>query len=67
MVVEIGTSATCRLLESLAARMATAIGDRFPRATVTVEVRKLNPPCPGHPQYTAARFTQAALRKPATH
>jgi dihydroneopterin aldolase len=59
-VVAVGTSGTCRLLETLAARMAAAIAEHAPGAEVTVEVRKLNPPCPGHPQYTAVRVTRPA-------
>jgi dihydroneopterin aldolase len=58
LVVGIGTSGSCRLLETLAVRMADAIIERWPSAHVTVEVRKLNPPCPGHPHYTAAQVSR---------
>ena len=57
-VVEIGTAGTCKLLETLATRMAAAVRSQAGRdASVTVEVRKLHPPCPGTPQYTAVRVT----------
>jgi len=57
VVVEIGTTGTCKLLETLATRMAAAVRQKAPAAVVTVEVRKLHPPCPGTPQYTAVRVT----------
>jgi dihydroneopterin aldolase len=63
LVVEIGTSGTCRLLETLASRMAAAIGERHPSAAVTLEVRKLHPPCPGHPRYTAVRVSRPPSRR----
>jgi 7,8-dihydroneopterin aldolase/epimerase/oxygenase len=56
-IVEIGTTGTCKLLETLATRMAAALRQRTPEAIVTVEVRKLHPPCPGTPQFTAVRVT----------
>jgi len=62
LVVEIGTSGTCRLLETLATRIASAIGERHREAEVTVEVRKLHPSCPGHPEYTAVRVTRPPVR-----
>ena len=63
MAVEIGTSGRYRLLETLATRIATAIADRYPEADVTVEVRKLHPPCPGHPHHTSVRVTRQARKK----
>lgn len=54
----IGTSQTFHLLEALAGAVAEAIRARHPAVTVSVEVRKLNPPCPGNPSYTAARVTR---------
>jgi dihydroneopterin aldolase len=58
LVVRIGTSGSCRLLETLATRMAEGIIERWP-VTATVEVRKLHPPCPGHPHYTAVSVTRS--------
>ena len=62
LIVEIGTSRTFHLIESLAGAIAFAIGERFPDATLQVEVRKLNPPCPGNPACTAVRLTHARSR-----
>ena len=59
LVDEIGTSHTYHLIEALAGAIADAIGQRWPRAAVEVEVRKLNPPCPGNPSYTAVRLIRA--------
>jgi dihydroneopterin aldolase len=55
IVVEIGTSGPHRLLESLARAMLSAIRERWPQASVELELRKLHPPCPGNPDYTAVR------------
>ena len=54
----IGTSRTFHLLEALAGAVAAAILARHPLVAVEVEVRKLNPPCPGNPSYTAARISR---------
>jgi dihydroneopterin aldolase len=56
LVVELGTASTYRLLEALAARIHDAVAARFPGARVMVEVRKLHPPCAGHPEYSAVRL-----------
>src|SRR6476659_5574976 len=57
IIVEIGESKPYRLLEKLAYEMARAIGERWPRITnVEIELRKLHPPCPGNPSFTAVRF-----------
>lgn len=55
LVEELGTGRTFHLLEALAGALARAIAERWPQADVEVEVRKLNPPCPGNPACTAAR------------
>jgi dihydroneopterin aldolase len=57
MLVEIGSSDPHRLLESLAGVMVRALRDRWPFAAVTLELRKLHPPCPGNPSYTAVRLS----------
>jgi dihydroneopterin aldolase len=46
-VLEIGTQQQCRLLETLAARIATTILQRFPIRQVTVRATKPAPPLPG--------------------
>ena len=56
MVEEIGTSRTFHLLEGLAGAMANALGERFPEMELELEVRKINPPCPGNPTFTAVRL-----------
>jgi dihydroneopterin aldolase len=55
LIVKIGTERPYRLLERVAAAMLEAIHERWPSATVELELRKLHPPCPGNPDYTAVR------------
>ena len=55
LIVEIGTSKPYRLLEALAGAMLIAIRERWPQVTVELELRKLHPPCPGNPDFTAVR------------
>ena len=60
IIVELGTSETHHLLESLARRMLDALGAKFPAASFRIELRKLNPPaCPGHPAFAAVRMQRA--------
>jgi dihydroneopterin aldolase len=47
VVVEIGTREQFRLLEALAARIASTILERFPVQRVTVRASKPSPPIPG--------------------
>ncbi len=61
LVEEIGTSHTYKLLEALAGAIVNALEARWPAASIDVEVRKLNPPCPGNPAYTAARLLRLKL------
>ncbi len=56
MVEEIGTSHTFHLIEALAGAIVRAIVAKWPTVEVAVEVRKLNPPCPGNPACTAVRL-----------
>lgn len=60
LAVELGTGRTFHLIEALAGALVDAIVEYCPQAGVTVEVRKLNPPCPGNPAYTAARLLRPA-------
>ena len=60
VVVELGTGRTFHLIEALAGALVDAIAERCPQAGITVEVRKLNPPCPGSPAYAAARLSRPA-------
>ena len=55
LIVEIGTKDPHRLLESLSGAMLQAIKRRWPSARVQIELRKLHPPCPGNPSFTAVR------------
>jgi dihydroneopterin aldolase len=59
-VVTLGTKSTFRLLEALAGAMAQAIQDLYPDVTVTIELDKLAPPCPGVPAACGVRLTRAA-------
>jgi len=64
IIVELGTSETHHLLESLGGRILDALGARFPSATFRIELRKLNPPaCPGHPAYAAVRMSRTGSEK----
>ena len=36
-------------------RCCARCGKRWPQAQITIELRKLHPPCPGNPDYTAVR------------
>jgi len=56
LLVEIGQGGPHRLLETLAGQMLTVLMERFPQASVTLELRKLHPPCPGNPSYTSIRL-----------
>jgi dihydroneopterin aldolase len=56
LLVEIGESKAHRLLERLAGKMMEAILARWPGVEVEIEVRKLHPPCPGNPDFTAVRL-----------
>ncbi len=56
LAVNIGTNNTYRLLEALAGAIGSAIQELQPSATVTVELEKLAPPCPGVPQSCGVRI-----------
>jgi dihydroneopterin aldolase len=60
LIEDIGTSHTYHLIEALAGAIASAIAERWPGLGLTVEVRKLHPPCPGNPAYTAVRLVRPA-------
>jgi dihydroneopterin aldolase len=53
MIVSLSTQKTYRLLEGLAGVLVDAIANRWPLAEVNLEVRKLHPPCPGDPSFSA--------------
>jgi 7,8-dihydroneopterin aldolase/epimerase/oxygenase len=59
IIVDLGTSETHHLLESLAGRMLDRLAAKFPGASFRIELRKLNPPgCPGHPAHAAVRMSR---------
>ena len=62
IVEEMGRTQTFHLLEALAGAMAQAIAERWPKVGITLEVRKLNPPCPGNPSWTAFRLERPPAR-----
>jgi dihydroneopterin aldolase len=62
-VVRIGTKSTFRLLEALAGAMAAAIHELYPDVTVTIELDKLAPPCPGVPASCGVRLTRTAAAR----
>jgi dihydroneopterin aldolase len=59
VVVQIGEARPYRLLEALAAEMLREMRARWPQAQIVIELRKLHPPCPGNPAYTAVRLTSS--------
>jgi len=59
LIVQIGEARPYRLLEALAAEMLREIKKRWTQAQITVELRKLHPPCPGNPDYTAVRLSDS--------
>jgi 7,8-dihydroneopterin aldolase/epimerase/oxygenase len=56
LVVRVGTATTRHLVEKVATQILDAVCACHPAATVTVELRKLDPPCPGAPQYCGVRL-----------
>ena len=56
VVVQIGEARPYRLLEALAAEMLRELHKRWPQAQIVIELRKLHPPCPGNPDFTAVRL-----------
>lgn len=56
LIDEIGTTRTFHLIEALAGALCQAIAERWPGVDIELEVRKLNPPCPGNPACTAVRL-----------
>src|SRR5262249_40230640 len=57
MLVEIGSAQPKRLLEALAFTMLSKLREKWPKAKIDLELRKLHPPCPGNPDYTAVRVS----------
>ena len=57
IAVEVGTGRTWHLIESVAGAILSAICARYPKAHVAVEIRKLNPPCPGSPTFASVRVS----------
>jgi dihydroneopterin aldolase len=57
LVIRVGTESTCHLVEKVARRILDAVCARHPSARVTVEVHKIDPPCPGAPRYCGVRLT----------
>lgn len=55
-IVEVGTTQTFKLLETLAGAIATGLHERFPRSDLSIEIEKLGPPCPGVPQCCGVRL-----------
>lgn len=56
LVIRVGTETTCHLVEKVARRILDAVCARHPTAQVTVEVDKLEPPCPGAPRSCGVRL-----------
>ena len=55
-IVDVGTNQTFKLLETLAARIAASLQERYPKTSLSVEIEKLGPPCPGVPQCCGVRL-----------
>ena len=56
MLVEIGQSGPHRLLEAIAGKMIASLRVKYPEAKISLELRKLHPPCPGNPTHTSVRI-----------
>ena len=56
LVIRVGTETTCHLVEKVARRIFEAVCARHPTAFVSVELRKLDPPCPGAPTSCGVRL-----------
>ncbi len=60
VIIDVGTGKVHHLLEALARHMLDELAARIPRATIRLELRKLNPPgCPGRPRFAAVRLTRS--------
>jgi dihydroneopterin aldolase len=57
LIVRIGTGRAHRLLESLAGEMLREMHKRWPHAQLSIELRKLHPPCVGNPTFTSVRLS----------
>ncbi len=60
VVIDVGTQRTFKLLERLAGCIAESLQEKSPTSSVTVEIEKLAPPCPGIPQCCGVRVHRAA-------
>ena len=56
LVIRVGTESTCHLVEKVATRILDAVCAHHPAAHVSVEVRKIDPPCPGSPRSCGVRI-----------
>ncbi len=55
LLVEIGSGTAFHLLEGMAGQMGRVLHSHWPTARIELEIRKLHPPCPGNPAFTAVR------------
>jgi dihydroneopterin aldolase len=62
IIVDVGTSQTFKLLETLAGNIAHTLQDEYPTAAVAIEIEKLAPPCPGVPQSCGVKLHLDARR-----
>ena len=63
-IVDVGTTRTFKLLETLAGAIGAALHERFPQSALSIEIEKLGPPCPGVPQSCGVRLKLPALHGP---
>jgi dihydroneopterin aldolase len=61
IIVDVGTTQTFKLLETLAGRIGHTLQEEYPTAAITIEIEKLAPPCPGVPQCCGVRLRLDAL------
>lgn len=55
-IVDVGTTQTFKLLETLAGGIAQSLQQQYPQTSLTIEIEKLAPPCPGVPQCCGVRL-----------
>lgn len=56
LAIRIGTENTYKLLEALAGHIGRSIQQLYPKVSVTVQLDKLAPPCPGVPESCGVRL-----------
>jgi dihydroneopterin aldolase len=62
IAVEIGTTRTFKLLETLAGAIADGVQEKYSDVGLTITVEKIAPPCPGAPAVSGVRLSRKPRR-----